>query len=348
MRITNRLGLAALTTMTLSAIACAIPTGEDAQQDSEALCKGVVCSSPITKHPLPPLPPIGWGSPTVIVTSDELDSKVWALLLDTHLSVDTTETAPEVFGPSTTYPNPDWNACEDQKTQCIEGPIGERAFCLAEVNAQCALIPETITTQAIEYSYLQFGPAAKLLGVPDVFFPLTTLHHSGSVFSFDFDINYIHATFDKNVTAGFQSGAAWIKLSDIESNTPTVNVEGSYPDVNLTNMVASVSLNGLAATPDGQSINYASVSSTFDFDWDVNVIPDWLVSDFVDVKGITQNRVTSRLNNGFNSEKAHTALSKALTELVAQDIAQVSPNGYASLGAISMSGLDLVVAYTPK
>jgi hypothetical protein len=318
-------------------LACTAPTGDRIGTNSEALCGGGVCT-------------IGGGtspSPSVTLTSDELDSILGTVLSGSRLSVDTTASAPPDFGPPTTYPNPAYAQCAQDLAGCNSEPVGLRAWCRANVNKRCQGVPPTFIEAATEYSYLEFSQLAKSYGASDVFFPLQTIHHSGIV-SWDIDINYVHATFGLNLSSGFNAGSVWLRLDGIQSNSPTIILSGSMPSFNFTNMVAGVTLDGLAPTSDGQKVDYASATSTFTFDWDATSVPDGLVSAIVDVNSLVQSRVTTSINSAFNAQKSHDALSKALTALVAQDIAKVNPNGYTSITGVVGAGDAIVVYFDPK
>jgi len=285
--------------------------------------------------------------PSVTLTSDELNSKVVLLLGGSLLSVDTTGSAPYVAGPLTTYPNPAYAQCSEDLSACNTEPVGMRAWCRANVRRRCQSVPPTLVGATAEYSYLVFSPQAKDAGASDIFFPLQTIHHNGLV-QWDIDINYVHATFGENVSAGFSAGSVWLRLDKIQSNSPTIILSGSMPSFNFRNMSAGVSLAGLAPTPNGQKIDYAMASSTFTFDWDATSVPDWAVSAIVDVNALVQSHVTERIDSAFNAQSSHDAISNALTTLIADDIAKVHPAGYTNITSIVGAGDSIVVYFNPK
>ncbi|CAN5924469.1 hypothetical protein BH11MYX4_BH11MYX4_25640 [soil metagenome] len=301
----------------------------------------------------PTLPPIVTAVPAVTVQSSDLNFNIQTLLRGSLLSVDTTGSAPQRFGPPKTYPNPVFVQCQQDRSACGREPIYLRAECLAEVNERCAGVPHSISTSEIQHSYLAFGPVAKSHNAEDIFFPIQTMHHDDAVFSFDIDINYIHAELGYNLTAGFIAGpssrpAAWLSLTGIQSNSPTIILGGDIPDFELGNMAARVTLADLAPTGDKLGVDYTSVSSTFTFDWNANNTPDVLVSAFLDVNQLVQNRVSARVNTAFNAPKTHAAISSALTDLVNREILKVSPAGYSSISEVESDSNGIRVTYVPK
>lgn len=328
-------------------VACTVSTASESLGDAtEALCTDPPCgpANPPPKNPPPPPP-----AHSVTITSDVLSSSIVLLLAGSKLSIDTTGRSPQVFGPVTTYTNPVWAQCSKDRNACTrDNPIPLRKQCLDDVNERCAGVPSSIRTAEIEHSYLTFSPLAKSHGASDVFFNLETMHHDGSIFSFDIDIDYIHADFGENVSAGFAGGAAWLHLGNIVSNSPTVIMSGDIPNFDFTNMSASVMLNELALTPDAQSVGFGTVSSTFDFDWNADNFPDFLVSAVVDVTKLAKDRVTKRINKAFDKDASRAALSKAFAAMVKDAVVRKSPAGYARLRSVATSGTSLVVAYDPK
>jgi hypothetical protein len=333
---------------------------ENTDSKSQALCRinGICSPVPVGPATLPP-------APYVTLTSDEINSAVVLLLTGANLSIDTTKTAPPVYG-SVTSSNPAWATCQQELANCAVVDVGGRpepappalrAVCINEVDVQCKNVSQTITQSQAFYSYLTFSDFAKQEGAADVLFPLETLHHDGA-FSFYIDINYVHATFGFNVTAGFLAGAtanappsAWIALSNILSNSPTIILNGDstfsppYPDIDLTAMSASVTLGDVVPTPDGQSVDYGSVSSSFDFQWDVTDIPNWFADLFVDVQGKVKSHVTQRINAAFGAATSHTALSKALGALIARDIQAAHPAGFSAITNVVGAGTSWNVYY---
>jgi hypothetical protein len=343
--------------------ACGGSAGDEGTgSTSEALCRiEGICSPRVPIGPAA-LPPATY----VTLTSDEINSAAVLLLDGATLSIDTTKTAPPVLGPPISSTNPAWVTCQQETADCAVVDVGGRsepappalrALCLKEVNAQCANVPQSITQPQVFYSYLTFSDFAKQNGAADVLFPLETLHHDG-IFSFYIDINYVHASFGFNVTAGFLAGAtpngppsAWIALSNILSNSPTIILTGDstfsppYPDIDLTAMSASVTLGNVVPTPDGQSVDYGSVSSSFDFQWDVSDIPDWFADLFVDVQGKVESHVTQRINAAFDAPSSHAALSKALGALIARDIRAAHPAGFSAITNVVGAGTSWNVYY---
>ncbi len=327
----------------------ATPEGDESLGSrSDALCR--------SGHCLPPtLPTIPVVSPVVTLSSVDLNFNLQTLLRNSVISIDTTQSSPQVFGPPTSYPNPVFVQCQQDRAACNQQPLYLRKMCLAEVNERCAGVPQSVVTNEIEHSYFLFSPQAKAYGAKDIFFPLQTLHHDDEIFSFDIDLNYIHTTIGYNLTATYLPGptptdapGAQISLTGLTSNSPTVKLSNSFPDFDITNMAASVSLTGLVPTQDGQGIDYTWVGSTFSFDWNANNFPDPLVSAIIDVDQLVKDRVTTRLNNTFRKDETRAAIVKALTGMFNLEVVKTFPAGAASITAVESDPAGIRVTFVPK
>jgi hypothetical protein len=344
------LALAAVATC----VACGSATGDEATgSTSEALCPvGVVCRHLPPPPPPPPPPPQG---PSVTIAAGDFQETIQFALAAGQLSIDTTGTAtPMDAPPAVTIANPVWEQCVASESTCNSELGAVRLECIKLIAARCATIPDTVTTDTAYYSYITFGPAGLLDGATNYLFNVSTIHHVGTV-SFDVDINRVGTTFGfENVSAGFDPGAtangppgAWLSVSDITSGTPTCLLSGDYPDVNLTDMTAYVVLSDITPTADGQSVDYGAEQSSFTFQWGVDDLPNWLVSEFVDVQGTIQTDVTNRIDDALSEAGTHTAISAALGALITRDINAVGVTSFTITQVIYVDG-NWQVFYQPS
>lgn len=348
-RSSSILALAAIATC----VACGSATGEATGSTSEALCPvGVVCRHLPPPPPPPPPPPQG---PSVTIAAADFEGKIQFALASGQLSIDTTGTATPIDGPPVvTITNPVWQQCVASESTCNSERGAVRLACIKLIEAECATIPDTIATDTAYYSYITFGPLALMDGASNDLFNVSTIHHVGTV-SFDVDINRVGTTFGlENVSAVFAPGAtangppgAWLSVSDIASATPTCLLSGDYPDVNLTDMTAFVSLSDITPTADGQSVDYGAEQSSFTFQWGVDDLPNWFVSEFVDVQETIQNDVTKRIDDAFTESGTHKAISAALGALIAHEINAVGVTSFTITQVIYVNG-NWQVFYQPS
>ncbi len=320
-------------------VACGgAPTDEGVGSSSAALSACGAACTPIDPPAKPATPQV------VTISSGDLQNMIQLVLAGSVLSVDTTQSAnPPEFGPPVTVTNPARAECfTDGDARCNLEIQEARLLCLKEVTARCTPIPATITTNAEYWTYFHFSPLAAQYGAKDVLYSLETIHHTG-VFTFDVDIDWIHTTFtEDNVTAGFSAGATpggppsiWLGLTDFTSLSPTLLVRSDFPNVDLTNMQASVTLSGVAPTADGQSVDFASEASTFTCDWSTVDFPTDFASIFYDVEGKVASLTEARVNAAFEAAETHTALSAALRALIQSEVKKTSPAGYASIVSVA-------------
>jgi hypothetical protein len=206
---------------------------------------------------------------------------------------------------------------------------------------------------------------ARAAGLADVLFPLETMYHDG-VLDFSINVNYVRAKFDLytgngNWGAWFSPGLssntgpfAILYLNNIVSNQPTVILTSDgqlvdiVPDIELTNMSASVQLGRLHPTADKQGMDYDVAVGSFFFDYNVVETIDGLADDIFDVEQKIRTRVSQRIARAFNEETTHKKIAEVLTTLVGKAITRANPAGYATLDEVTASGSSIVVFYTSK
>ncbi len=334
-----------------SLVACgAAPSDSLESTSSASSCLPGQCT--VINPPAQPTPP-----PSITITSDSFQSMVRLLLDASVLSVDTTHTAPAVEGPPALLPNPAYSACETAAEQSCASLAGTALqFCKKQAANDCKDIPET-TLQDQEFtSYFVFSPAAKQENAVDILDSLQTIHHKHSTLfdffdvdiDFDIDINYVHTTLQNDnfkvylsstsTSSSLPSASAY--LGNIQSQSPTLIISDS-PDLDLTNMSVYVVLNDIAPSADGTSVDYGSVTSYFDFDWDLSIVPDWLVSDAVDVRSLVSGLTESHMDKVLNATTTHKTLSKAFATYLATQI----PGGYSSITSVVGTGTSWVITY---
>jgi hypothetical protein len=303
---------------------------------------------------------------TFTITGDVLTTALSDLLNGTRLSIDTSRSAT----PQTTkgtQPNPAYQACESSiaglEAGCAKMVKSAYAACIKEAQSRCVGIPPTVSINTEYYTYVLFSFPLIKFGATDMFIPLKTIIYGNSDFSFDIDIDNVHANFgESNVTAGLwgsSSPAAWINFADIQSNSPTINItnlqgQGS-PSVtigaNMTGLNASVFLSGFAPTSDHTSIDYQGVSSQLAYDLnltgaaaDLAAAGGPYVDLPADVRAQVDGQVTALINSIFNAQSMHKALTKALAAFVQSKI-----GSYSQITAVQAGpgGSTWIVYYEP-
>ena len=212
-------------------------------------------------------------------------------------------------------------------------------------------IKECAWTTAAYHSYIDFGSAAKLNGAEDMFFDSDRIRRVNWAGTFDLDINFVRTTVDHNTLAAKftkdpASDKAIANVSlEMSSNNPTVKCQGGLPcpDVNLSNMRIDAQLPGIAPTADRTQLAFEAPVVTFQFDKNINNLPDWFIDLFKDVDGLIRDRVKKRLESALNKPGTRAALDRALTELVENFAGQQIATFY---GAWFEAG-TLVVDYQP-
>lgn len=282
-------------------------------------------------------------------------------LMGSQLSIDTTRSAPPQITQGV-QANPAYQECENslpaQEAQCDKLTKSAQAACIKEAEGECAKIPPTVYIDTTYYSYMLFSPTAIQGGAANVFIPLTTIPYGNSDFSFDIDIDYIHATFGSNLSAGLFDAYApsmWINLADIQSNSPTLNLTnvqwqgspGVTVGVNMTGLSVQVSLGGFAPTNDHQSIDYQGVVQ-YDLDlthW-AGVLATWVPGTDVagDIHAELDPQVKALLNGIFNAQSTHDLISNALKESL-----QALIGNYSQITALqgTSRGASWTVYYEP-
>jgi len=192
---------------------------------------------------------------------------------------------------------------------------------------------------------------------------LKTIPYGNSDFSFDIDIDDVHAKFGSNLSAYLFDAYApsmCINLTDIQSQNPTIkltNVQyGGSPGVtvgvNMTGLSVQVCLGGFAPTSDHQSIDYQGLDSLIQYDLDLTqwggvlatLVPGTDVAG--DIRAQLDPQLTVLLNSIFNAQSTHAAISKALADLIRTQI----PGGrYSQITALqgAPGGASWIVYYEP-
>ena len=285
--------------------------------------------------PPPPTTPPVRGT-LVRISSAELDQTLGDVLQGTKLVVDTTGRSPPLI--------------IGYHTECTEGP--------GPIGQVCVQVPE------ITHSYIDFGGIAESFGAVDVPFDNITMIYRdtkgpGGIMV---DINYVRTTVNAGTLFAHFSpelshratASVWLNL---QSNNPTLPCEHTLlvcPDIELTDMRVLTRLTGIGPVwDDPTQLGFDQAIAHFYFNRNLNNIPDWLLTELVDVDQIIRNNVERNIARALSSTAGRTALNKALTGLVAQ---KVNPNPMPVTGggikqfygAWYETGGTLVVDYEPQ
>jgi hypothetical protein len=81
-------------------------------------------------------------------------------------------------------------------------------------------------------------------------------------------------------------------------------------------MNLTASLSGIKpVTGDPRKLGFDKVLASFTFERNVNNMPDWMVTLFLDVDALIKNNVQKNVERALGFESSRAALNKALTEL---------------------------------
>lgn len=329
MKTTSLALLVALGSFTAACAVDAPPSGEDPASTSEALGAragriGAIGDLPILVAPPPPVAPPAQGS-LVRITSTELDDLLVGVLQNTKIVIDTTRTSPTIYDDfyHCFYPNKE--ARDAAIAECMQmGPA--KAQCLQMVDEEYPNIKQCGTVSGPFHSYIDFGGVAEYAGAEDVGFQgiETITRDSWGPGSVTIDINYVRATVNAGTTRAWftaapNDGAAANISLKLERNQPTIKCVHSAlacPDIELTNMLLTASLSGIKpVTGDPRTLGFDKVVASFTFDRNLNNVPDWFVTLFLDVDALIRNNVQKNVERALGFESSRAALNKALTEL---------------------------------
>jgi len=261
------------------------------------------------------------------------------------LVIDTTGVSPTILGDpvySCTYPNQAARA--DATAACFQEPVNLRPQCFQQIEIDFPNIKQCATQRPPRHSYIDFGTAAEAYGAVDVpFDDLTTIERDtwgpGGV---RIDINNVHtqinnstffATFSRGLS-GRATADLWLTLYGNSPTLPCVATSSlvGCPDVELTNMKVNVALSGIGPSAyDNTRLGFDQILSTFYFDRNLNGVPDWMVTAFVDIDKIIHDIVEHNIERALGSTAGRIALEKALTALA---VHKVKPDPNAMGGGI--------------
>lgn len=288
---------------------------------------------------------------TVRIASADLEGGLEVLLGGTRIVYDTTETSDTLVGPYYHCRYPNEEALKAAIARCNAGPTQGKGECRAAAHEDFPQIKECNWTNGAYHSYIDFGPFVELKGAEDLFFDSDRIRRVNWAGTFDFDINFIRTTINNTTLAAKftkdpASDKAIANVSlEMSSNNPTIKCQGGLPcpDVNLWNMKVDVQFPGIAPIADRTKLAFEAPVVTFQFDKNINNIPDSLVGVFKDVDEMIRHRVKTRLESALYKAETRAALDNALTELVENFAGQQITTFY---GAWFENG-DLVVDYQP-
>ena len=346
--------------------ACTAPddmaAGDEMQTTQSALkvvSSVTAVATPVKVIQLPPSlpqwevlpPPHQVCGKTVRIPSADLEGGLEVLLGGSRIVYDTTGTSDTLVGPyyHCWYPNDD--ALQAAITECIAGPAQNRGACLAAAHDDHPQIKECASTTGAYHSYIDFGPFAELNGAEDMFFDSDRIRRVNWAGTFDLDINFLRTTINNTTLAAKftkdpASDKAIANVSlEMSSNNPTIKCQGGLPcpDVNLSNMKVDAQFPGIAPTADRTQLAFEATVVTFQFDKNINNVPDWFVDLIKDVDAMIRDRVKKRLESALNKPGTRAALDNALTEMVEHFAGQQITTFY---DAWFENG-DLVVDYQP-
>ncbi len=347
--------------------ACATPADDTSDGDIGEHAAPLVAAKPGVGGGL--VGPVGPVGPIVIdpkttytarISTDDLNGALRLLLGGSRIVIETTSRSPTI--PSEpfyhcSYPN---QAIREQmQAECYEMAGSARARCLQAMNEEFPNVKECGWVTGPKHSYIDFGPLAEQYGAKDHTFDISPIvRDSTGPGSITVDINYVrttvsHQTLDAAWTAEGGLPAASVTLK-LESNSPTLPCRHSSsvlgcPDVELSNMKVNTKLTGIGPTADRKHLAFDYVVASFTFDRNLNNIPDWLVTAFVDIDKIIRNNVQKQVKDGLERSESRAALNKALTGLAEQSAKKNHPTwrGFKSFASTRFDQGSLVFEYEP-
>lgn len=350
--------LLALGSLTAACAVDAPPEGDPATT-REAFVRGGTIGT-IGDYPIvvAPLEPAAQGS-LVRITSDELDTMLVGVLQQTRIVIDTTRTSPTIYDDFYHCFYPNQQIRESMIAECLQMAGTAKSQCLKMVDEEYPNIKECGVTSGPFHSYIDFGGLAEYAGAEDVGFQgiETIRRDSWGPGSVTIDLNYVRATVNAQTTRAWfapapTSGAAANISLKLESNQPTIKCVHSAlacPDIELTNMNLTASLTGIRpVVGDPRTLEFDKVLASFTFDRNVNNMPDWMVTLFLDIDALIKNNVQKNVERALGFASSRAALNKALTELATRKAKEKNGSNVDWFYRAWIEGKDtLVVDYQP-
>jgi hypothetical protein len=260
------------------------------------------------------------------LNSADLAGTMQTALADTEVMIDTTKSSPPIQSTVRTC-RPDGDYAE-ARARCLTLPVSQRAACIAQTARN---FPPICEDRPVNFhSYVKWGGVIQALRpADDILIALDTFAKDTWAGRFYLDLNQVRGEvlFD-TLTASFTTGpnirdvdpgpalpvGPHVVLSlPLTSNDPTVICYRPgvlwCPDVQLDDMRVTVVLGGFHITDGGRGISYASATGQFDFDRDINNVPDFIVDEIKDVDAIIEAKVTKKLTAVFESDSVRAGLS---------------------------------------
>lgn len=275
------------------------------------------------------------GSHVTLSVAD-IKAELFALV-DSHLSIDTTMSAPAVYGPPlVSVANPASAQCYAQIDSCKVGPKGDEKQCVANVDKECAGISKNVETSSSYYSYLQFSGTLKSIvshqtgtTLNDYVFTFAPPHYN-KLGGLTLDVNYVHWTAQAKgedltdmqvafspgfLPGGYSNGppSLDLTLTSIQSNHPTILVHNSdpagsvVPDIDINDMSVAVTLKGWKPTADGSAVDYSDADAYF---------TNSTVVDYIDVSNYVASAVGAKIAGVFAQSSVHQAISSVISSAV--------------------------------
>ncbi len=316
------------------------------------------------RPPPPPPPPLPRPQGKVVrVSSAALDSMMVTLLTGSRLVVDTTKKSPTIPNGEQVYichyPNAEARAAE--QAECMRMAGAARAQCLRMMNETFPNIKTCQWVAKTTHSYLDFGPLAESHGAVDVpFNNIQTIERDtrgpGGI---EVDIHNVRTTVGYGTTRAyftrrFPHVANAVVRLELSSNNPTLPCRHTTPglgcpDIELREMVVFASLSGIGPSEDGTELDFVAPEAVFTFRRNLNNIPDWLLTTFVDVDSIIRNNVERNVEKALGTDRARTVLRKAMTGIATVAARNQIPGwqGWKKIHAAWYDRGDLVIDHDP-